>query len=440
MFLRIDARGTGSDQISYQIGNHPGRQLIRRESEVLGRLWFPEYDEEQSSVVLHVRSNIPPIPGRLTSSSIRYREWNRFAEWMQTFLGKVIRDPAPPSDEQELEYRVHLGVLPRSRAHGDTLVDLFERADLHVQPPPGRQTELQRWLRVTSADLSFPQLLRRLALLVPPLFGGMQSEFHADGYAKLLDSFRGTWFNVHPLKDFLTNRFLCLTESVTPSGDREEHPASLQQEREQFKARRAYARNVGNQIQELVRRPRDAAERSFWILNARDGFLVPPLSEYVEAFSTHLVEGRNDELRRCEERIDHLDRLGDLSPDADPDVQWGPAGFRQVSRDADLVLWLPRTCELQDGLPSSMSNLLLSSIGPDRLVVWNHVENGQVLEPGLAASGGEPADLFPTKRDWTEHWSTRADGEGYDAHWHDVTVPSNLDHAPENSLLGVFRK
>ncbi len=437
MFLRIDARGPGSDEISYQIGNHPGRQLIRRESEVLGRLWFPEYQEEQVSVVLHVRSNIPPIPGRLTSSSIRYREWDRFAEWINEFMGKVISDPSPVSSgESTPEFRVTLGILPEQLEFEETLVDLFERADLNIKEPTGGKSRIERWLRVKTSELSFSQLLRRLSILIPPLFGRESAGFHARGYAKLLDRRRGTWFNMHPLKSFLVNRFLCLDESA-PEPNRENEAVSIDRERERFQSKSKFYRDVGEEVCELVKSKKNSPESAFWMINARDGFLLPSLDDLIGDSSFHVLEGRRNALNRCEQRVNFLMQEGEIPSGADPQFHWCPSGFRRPElHGAKRILWLPRMNELKDGLPLSIANVFLSGYQPDRLLIWTQVREGRILPPSGVGDTSVPPDA-PNRKEWISGWEDRAEDEQYNVKWRDVEPTAPFVGAPDTSLLGL---
>lgn len=428
MILRIDARGPGSDQISYKIGNHPGRQLIRRESEALGRLWFPEYEDEKCSVILHVRSNIPPIPNRLTSSSIRYREWHRFAEWVNSFLGKVLREPEPGGQE-DIEYRVKVGVLPEPIKYEEELSDLFERVDLSVEEPSGRSDALDRWLRLRANDLSFSGVLRRLAVLVPALFGSHRSGLDTKGYAGLLEKLRGTWFNVHPRKEFLSNRFLSLRESARTTSD--ESAVSVREDQKRFKQLRELYEGIGQTISDLIEIPWTSEEQELWVVNVRDGMVLPGLNDLMSEFTTHLVDGHQKDLNRAGQRLKRRSREDDVQQMDEERMHWSPAGFQEPDLSgANIILWSPMASELNEDMISEVAHEMLSIHGPERLVVWGFSRAGSIVapesipvKPGEAVSGVDQAN-------WTKIWEQKAEEEGYSFHWKEDdarTIPGDAN-------------
>lgn len=440
MILRIDAHGPGSDQISYKIGNHPGRQLIRRESEALGRLWFPVYEDEKTSFVLHVRSNIPPIPNRLLSSSIRYREWHRFAEWVNSFLGKTFKDPDPTLDGQESpEYRVQVGVLPRPIEHDEALKQLFKRVGLTVREPSGGNEVLKRWLRLQTDELSFSELLSRIAILVPCLYGAHRSELDTGGYAGLLEKLRGTWFNVHPDKEFLAHRFLSLQESTTSSGE-DDSPVSVRDQREQFKHWQDVFGQVGEQIARMVEVPWTSEEQEMWIVNSRDGTLLKGVDNLIDEFPTHFVEGSQDALKRLEQRISFLSREEAIQADIEQDnLHWCPAGFQNPQLDrASIILWSPRAGELQGDIIEEAAYEMMAVHAPDRLVAWAFSDGSRVWAPE-GPTGTNKDTRGSSVSSWRETWETVARDAGYSPSWNEVDVQA-ADGVSDGALIGRFTR
>ncbi len=441
MILRVDARGPGSDQISYRIGNHPDRQLIRREAEALGRLWFPQYEEERSSFILHVRSNIPPIPDRLRSPSIRYREWHRFPEWIKSFLGKAIRetDPVPEGGETP-EYRVKIGVLPDPIQLDDTLIDLFDRVDFELVESSGKDGVIHRWLRLRTEELTFSGVLRRLAILVPGLFGVHRTDLETKGYADLLETLRGTWFNLHPWKGFLTNRFLAFQESATgknPGGE----ALSIGRQRTLYQQHRELFDRLGERISNIVEIPLTAEDQEMWVVNARDGMILPELDQLTDEFSIHLIEGSQNELQRLRQRVQLLNTTGTLESDLDADqIHWCPAGFRFPRlHDANVILWSPRHGELSGDMIQEVSHEMLSVYAPDRLVTWVFSGEGSVFVPDVERVRDEPSGLPVDESSWRSTWERKAREKGYDDQWHELEFSETIGRS-EKAIIGRFTK
>ncbi len=438
MILRIEAHGPGSDQISYKIGNHPGRQLIRRESEALGRLWFPTYDEDEASFVLHVRSNIPPIPNRLISSSIRYREWHRFAEWVNSFLGKAFKDPDPTLEGQgSPEYEVKVGVLPSPLEYEETLNDLFSRVGLTVQAPSGGNSIIERWLRLRADDLSFSELISRIAILIPCLYGVHRSELDTGGYAGLLEKLRGTWFNVHPDKEFLAHRFLSLQESMTRQKD---SAISIRDHQKQFQNRQNVYGEIGQTISRMIEVPWTSEEQEMWIVNARDGTLLRGVDHLLDEFTTHVLEGDQDALRRLEQRISYLNREDALEGKIDQDhLHWCPAGFQHSDLDrASVILWSPRVGELEGGMIEETAHDMMSVHQPDRLIAWAFKSGNRVWSPEAPAGTG--GDERGTGLEyWQNTWENVAGEAGYSFSWNELKVGSERG-AMDGAIIGRFTR
>ncbi len=439
MLLRIQASGPGSDQISYRIGNHPSRQLIRRESEALGRLWFSEYSEERCSVILHVRSNVPSIPNRLMRPDLRLREWHRLAEWIDSFLGKVVRDPQPSAPEEQLpEFKIRIGTLPNPLKLEEELVDLFDRADLDVKESPGDVDCLDHWLHLSTRDLTFSQILRRLGILIPSILGGGGPGRAPKNFARLLDELRGTWFNVHPCREYIANRFLWLTESHNRT-ERNGNPVSVVEDRQEFKRRRNLFDRVGKELKEGLTQKGIADNDTVWMINVGDGSMFPELAELTDEMEFYFVEGHRGNLPRLKQRIRWLAFSGEVTGDIDTSrIHWNPPGHRlKKLKDKPVMVWTPMACEVSDGMIREMANVYLSSYQPEQLLVWAFVRNDSIHP---ANNMDDQLEELPDVSEWRKVWETFSEQESYRSSWTEHIFVDENPSGFDKLLLGNFKK
>lgn len=436
MLLQIEATGPGSDQISYKLGNHPSRQVIRRESESLGRLWFSDYQEEHCNLVFHVRSNVPSIPNRLFSRDLRLREWHRFPEWLDSFLGEILRDPRVPApEESQPEYRIQLQEFPEPIEYTEELKDFFERADLTFDSEIEPGTELES-ITLKTEILALSQVLRRLCLLVPAIAGHKIPDRTPRDYARMLDSFCGTWFNVHPYKDYITNRFLWLHESHEQEGKMYQKTFSLPDRVEEFQQRKEFSDSIGNKLNTLLKEGATEKE-DIWVLNAGDGYFLESFSSFDESVSLRISDGNQKRLERLDQRLNWLSNDTEQPRSLqDAQVEWIPFGTKHPDIDQpDALIWSPGGTERTMASREELLKRLFDGYAPDHLLIWYPVseEDETTENPFLAESPFSSPDEFK------QIFNARAEQKNYTAQWSKESY-DHLDVDCEYILFGLFGK